>query len=184
MVKISSKEQVLIKYNALDNGMKQYFSLLPELVKNISKAEPALAYCFQRIEMAQRIGLYVLLMRIYRTNSELAWSAVDKIDITRSGYPKLYLSITGNEFQNDLRDKIRPAELVRDRITHGRSQSSAQVNKAIVNCLEYAQDLNAKFQADSGFKPIGPLRGVTGKRGKPQLDKKISAAVLKGLGVM
>lgn len=184
MVRVSSKDRVKAKLAAQDPGVKWYFQLLNELLDNVSQPEPALAYCFQRIEMAQRMGLYALLMRNYRTNSELAWKAVDMIDITRSNFPELYKNITGKTLEAALRVVIQPAETVRDHITHGRAQSSASVHHAILSCLDYASALNAQFFADAGFRPVGPLRGRTGARGKPQLDKKISRAVLLGLGFL
>lgn len=184
MAKISSKDQVKQRFEAQTAGVRGYLFLLDELLDNISQPEPALAYCFQRIEMAQRVGLYALLMREYRTNSELTWLAVDKIDLTRSNFPILYKNITGKDLDPKLRATIGKAEGVRDSITHGRSQSAAQVNSAILKCLEYVELLNEQFKKDGGFCPVGPLRGVTGKKGKPQLDKKISRAILRGLGFL
>jgi hypothetical protein len=184
MPRVSSKAKVKSQLALQEAGVRWYFQLLDELLDNISKPEPALAYCFQRIEMAQRMGLYALLMRNYRTNSGLAWKAVDMIDITRSNFPDLYKNLTGKALASELRDLIQSAETVRDNITHGRVQSSAKVHNAILSCLDYASALNAQFHSDAGFKPIGPLSGTTGARGKPQLDKKISRAVLLGLGFL
>lgn len=181
MAKVSGRQKVDICFASLDKGLRDYFSLLPELLDKISSSEPALAYCFQRLEMGQRVGLYALLMREYRTNSRMTWDAVDAVDITRKSFPDLFRSISGKDLPSDLRDKIAPAEKVRDAIMHGRRETSAEILSAIVSCLRYAEYLNLHFQKKVGFKPFGPLRGVTSKKGKPQLEEKISRAVLTGL---
>lgn len=182
MAKKSSKEKAVIAFNALDEKAQQYFDVLPELINNVSRPEPALAYSFQKVEMAQRNALYVLLMREYRTNGGLAQLAVDNIDITRSNFPDLYKSISGKSLNKDLREIIKPAEEIRDKITHGRKCRSSDVFKAITQCLEYAHAMNDEFSKSVGFRPFGPQTGVTGMKGKPQHDKKITRAILRGLG--
>lgn len=182
MAKISMAEKVRLELANSDQKVRGYFPLLSELVENISSPEPALAYCFQRIEMAQRVSIYVLLMREYRTDSELAWKVVDKIDMTRSGFPEMYKEISGYTLPSQLRNQIKPAEEIRDDITHGRGKTAAQINSAICCCLQYANAMNAEFSHKVGFSPFGDLRGVTSNKSRPQLDKKLTRVVLKGLG--
>ncbi len=182
MPKISSREKITNYLDGQSDGVKWYFTLLPELLDNISTPEPALYYCFQRIESAQRVGLYCLLMRAYRTDSKLAWGAVDRLDITRRNFLDFYEAVAGHKLPPTLRATIEPAEKVRDRIIHGRQESKASVHNAILSCLKFADTLNDAFFVGVGFRPIGPLKGVTGMKGKPQLDQKISRAVLRGLG--
>lgn len=182
MARLSARDQIERNLNEQDDCVRWYFDLLPELLDNISSSKPALAYCFQQIESARRVGLYVLLMREYRTDSALAWQAVDKIDLTRSNYPEFFERILAKKLGAQGRNIIEPAEIVRDAITHGRNKSAAEIHKAILNCLEYAKFLNEEFFEKAGFRPVGPLRGVTGRRGKPQLEKKITRVVLIGLG--
>lgn len=183
MAKISERKKIDDYLSAQDQGLRDYFQVLPELLDKVSSSEPALAYCFQRIEMAQRVGLYVLLMREYRTNSALAWAAVDRVNITRTSFPDLFKTISGKQLPANFRDMILPAEKVRDAIMHGRKETKAQINQAILQCLKYAVALNEQFQEKCAFKPFGPLRGVTSKKGSPQLSEKISHAVLAGLKI-
>ena len=183
MAKKSARQKIEDNLAAQHDGVKWYFSLLPEVLDNVSTASPALSYCFQLIESAQRVGLYALIMREYRTDSELTWDAVDRLDITRKNYPLFFKNISGKALDNSGRSIIEPAEKVRDAITHGRSKSEAEMHAAILRCLEYAEFLNDQFQAKAGFRPVGPLRGVTSKKGAPQLSKKISRAILRGLEI-
>ncbi|MGB3846927.1 MAG: hypothetical protein WA940_13740 [Sphingopyxis sp.] len=183
MAKISERKKIDDYLSAQDQGLRDYFQILPELLDKISSSEPALAYCFQRIEMAQRVGLYALLMREYRTDSALAWDAVDRVDITRKSFPDLFKTISGKQLPGNFRDMIVPAEKVRDAIMHGRSETKAQIHQAILQCLKYAVALNGQFHEKCAFKPFGPLRGVTSKKGSPQLSEKISRAVLAGLKI-
>ncbi len=183
MPRASTRDKIVENLSAQDVGVRWYFALLPELLDNISSCRPALAYCFQQIEGAQRVSIYALLMREYRTDSELTWSAVDRIDITRKNFPELFESISGKALDRRGRGILETAEKTRDHITHGRDASEANVRAAILKCLEYVDFLNSEFQTKVGFRPVGQLRGVTSKRGRPQLDKKISRAVLRGLGL-
>jgi len=183
MARRSNRKKIEDFIAAQDEGFRWYFDLLPELLEKIGNRKPALAYVFQQLEAGQRVALYALLMREYRTNSRMAWEAVDRIDITRSEYPKLFERITGKSLKNKVREKIAPAEKVRDAIMHGRDETSAEIENAILVCLEYAKLLNDEFDAKAGFKPFGKLRGVTGRKGKPQLEARISAAVIRGLGL-
>ena len=164
-----------------DEGLSWYFSVLPDVLDGVYTASPALAYCFQLIESGQRIGLYALIMREYRTDSELTWSAVDRIDITRKNFPVLFQRISGKKLGMAGRELIKPAESVRDAIMHGRDKTEVEIQEAILKCLEYAEYLNAEFFAKAGFRPFGKLQGVTGKKGIPQLPRKISQLVLDGL---
>jgi hypothetical protein len=182
MARSSARQKIDKNLLAQDAGVRWYFGLLPELLDKISSCSPALAYCFQQIEAAQRVGLYALLMREYRTDSALTWKAVDQIDITRVNFPEFFERILGSKLDSRGRQIIVPAEAVRDAITHGRQKSSAEIHDAILKCLEYVEFLNDEFFCKAGFRPVGPLRGVTSKKGKPQLDKKITRAVLGGLG--
>lgn len=182
MSRLSARQRIDKNLAAQDDGVRWYFGLLPELLDKISSSNPALAYCFQQIEAAQRIGLYALLMREYRTDSALAWDAVDRIDLTRANFPEFFERIQGSKLDASGRKIIEPAEAVRDAITHGRQKTVAEIHEAILKCLEYVEFLNDEFSKKAGFRPVGQLRGVTSKRGKPQLEKKITRAVLIGLG--
>lgn len=183
MGKKSIRTQIAENLASQDDGIKWYFSLLPEVLDNVSTPSPALSYCFQLIEAAQRVGLYALIMREYRTDSELTWRAIDTIDITRKNFPILFSNISGKKLDGSGRLIIEPAEKVRDAITHGRHKSEVEIQRAILACLQYATFLNGEFYTKVGFKPFGPLRGVTGKKGAPTLPKKVTRLVLIGLEV-
>jgi hypothetical protein len=170
------------KLKGSSEGVRYYFWMLEELLENVSSPEPALAYCFQNIEYAQRVALYAILMRRYRTNSELTWKAIDDLDITRSNFPEFYQVFCGKKYPAALREKMKPAEAVRDKITHGREAATSEVHRAIGICLDFAEDLNVHMWKDVGFRPFGKLRGVTSST-RPQLEKEISHLVLKGLGL-
>ncbi|EAQ27957.1 hypothetical protein NAP1_10198 [Erythrobacter sp. NAP1] len=182
MPRKSNRQKIEDFLDEQDEGFQWYFLVLPELLEKISSRNPALAYTFQQLEAGQRIALYALLMREYRTNSDMAWDAVDQMKIDRAEYPKHFHRISGKSLSKRSRQLIAPAEKVRDAIMHGRYETSAEIEKAILRCLQYAKLLNDEFEAKVGFRPFGKLQGVTSKKGKPQLDERISTAVLRGLG--
>lgn len=183
MANKSVRTKIDEKLASQDEGIKWYFSVLPEVLDNVSTASPALSYCFQLIEGAQRSGLYALIMREYRTDSELTWAAVDRLDITRKNFPVFFRNISGKTLDNSGRPIIEPAEKIRDAITHGRHKSEADIQRAIISCLEYVEFLNDQFFTKVGFRPVGPLRGVTSKKGAPTLPKNVTRLLLKGLEI-
>jgi hypothetical protein len=182
MPKPSLAARNLSKLRHASDGVQYYFWMLPELLENVSSPGPALAYCFQNIEYAQRRALYALLMRRFRTDSDVTWEAIDSLDITRSNFPDFYQSFSGKKFPKGLRDLMTPAETVRDNITHGRDASVTDVHRAIGICLDYAEQVNERMWLDVGFRPFGRLQGVTSSK-RPQLNTEISHLVLKGLGL-
>ena len=127
MPKPSLAARNLGRLNEASEGIQYYFWILPELLENVSVPGPALAYCFQNIEYAQRRALYALLMRRFRTDSDLTWQAIDSLDITRSNFPDFYQSFSGKKYPKALRDLMGPAEKVRDDITHGRDANATEV---------------------------------------------------------
>lgn len=145
--------------------------------------EPGLAYCFQRIEFAQRMGIYCIVMREYGTNQKLTQDAIDRLRIERNDYGKLFQRISGKGLPSDLREAIKPAEKIRDKIMHGGTVSSGEGYNAIIICLEYAEALNEAYQKAVGFKPIGSLKGVSGKRGRKLHNEKTTKVILRGLGL-
>lgn len=182
MPKLSQVQRAISRHNRCSVGLKNYFGMLDELLSKVSLPYPALAYCFQRIESAQRITLYALLMRKYRTNSDLAWNAIDRLDLTRSNYPDFYHALSGKRLDPKLREILKPAELARDKITHGKICKPSQVLEAIILCLDYAEAFDGAVYVQAGFRPFGPLRGVTSSK-RPQLEREISRLVIKGLGL-
>lgn len=182
MARISKKTKLIEQLGGCDAGVQYYFDLLEEILNHVSSPEPALAYCFQRIESAQRVSLYVLLMRIYRTDLQLTWKLIDDLDLTRKNFPQFYCEITGKTFDPALTESLKGAMKVRDRITHGKSANRTAVLDAIGDCIRYASALNAKIKADAGFAPFGSLKGVTSSK-RPQLSKDISRLLIKGLGL-
>jgi hypothetical protein len=168
-------------FNAQTEGVQYYFGELLHIVDNVKSPEPALAYCFQRVEAAQRTALYALLMRKYRTDATVTWGIIDSLDITRKSFPVHYSQLTGHQIQDPVTAHLTQATAIRDRIMHGKKAAASDVLSAVISCLSYATALNAQVQADAGFAPFGKLRGVTSSR-KPKLEKDISRLVLKGLG--
>lgn len=182
MPKPSNKQRVLNCFDTHDDGMRYFFDQLPDIINHVYSPEPALAYCFQRIESGQRVALYALLMRRFRTDATVAWSVIDGMDITRKSFPEHYETLAGAAISTNVASLLRDAVKVRDRITHGKQAQASEVLGAVISCLEYAAALNRQVRAHAGFAPFGRLQGVTSSR-RPQLEKDISRLVIKGLGL-
>jgi hypothetical protein len=182
MPKPSNKQRVINCFDSQDEGIRYFFDQLPDIINHVYSPEPALAYCFQRMESGQRVALYVLLMRKFRTDATVAWAVVDGMDITRKSFPEHYETLAGTAIGGGVTGLLTEAVKVRDRITHGKQAQTSDVLGAVIACLGYAAALNKQVRSDAGFAPFGRLQGVTSSR-RPQLDKDISRLVIKGLGL-
>ena len=181
MARISARDKIDHYLADQDDQFKRYFDVLPEALDEVSTAIPALAYCFHLIESGQRMGLYALIVREYLTDTKMTMGAVDRIDITRANFPALFEKISGRKLKKEARKIIAPAEKIRDAIMHGRKKGEADIQNAILDCLQYARFLNDEFFEKARFKPFGSLQGVTSKRGATRLSSRVSRLVLDGL---
>ena len=164
-----------------DENLDWYFEHLHELNENFPE-EIALAYLFSKVEEAQNMTIYMAMRKLHRVDSTLARSAVDRHQMTRSGFRKFYKDIVDRNMPAPMLKKIQSAESVRDRILHGKQGvTRAEVRQAIRDVLDYAKKFNDELYPILGVNPFGMRTGFTGP-GSP-LDKKTSRWVIKGMGL-
>ena len=101
--------------------------------------------------------------------------------MTRNGFKDLFKAIFGKPLDKPVAEKIEKAELVRDRILHGKTVSELEKRKAVIDILDYAEALNSAVCDLAGFRPFGLLTGFKGRA--QSLDKSTSRWVLKGIGL-
>ena len=167
------------KLNASQSELQAYFSYLPELIDNYS-LEVALAYLFLRTELAQNRTLYCGVVKLHHADTQIASNGLESQHLTRNGFLELYSKVFGEKLPTSVSDKLKTAEMTRDRVIHGKNVTVAQMREAIWAVLDYSEHMNEHLQRKAGFQPFGDLRGFKG-RGKP-LDKSTSRWLLKGMG--
>jgi len=175
-----SYKAILHHYKAKAEGVRVYFEELPHLLNDDYTYEVSLAYLFLRTERAQNKALYCGAVKLHRVSAEVATRAIDTQHLTRDGFLGLYTNVFGEELPKVVRDKIKVAERIRDRVVHGKTVSDAEMREAHVDVLDYAEALNAELLRVGGFEPFGDLRGFKGRAGA--LDNATSRWLLKGLG--
>ena len=164
-------------------GFRNYFSSLPALLTGPGANLPAaLAYEFHLVETAHHRILYGCLCRIHDANSVLAKDAVNSQHMTRSKFGELFNNVVGQDIPVVTLQKRAAAEVLRDKMVHGKSASDADLWAAIQSLTGYAIELNAVVDAAAKFEAFGDMRGVVGRRGHTPLSKGTTRWLLKGMG--
>jgi hypothetical protein len=169
-------------FDSFDDDIRAHFSEFPGLVDSAFSLNVVLAYVFFRLEQGQRRVLYCGARELYKTDSELTWSAIDSEYLKRNEFPKYFQSIFGVPLPSDLQNIIRPAEQIRDGLMDGRDVDEPALREAISRVLHFTHAMNIFVDAQNvGLRPfVGDLRGFVG-RGH-SLDKPTSRVILKGMG--
>jgi hypothetical protein len=171
---------VVGRYNQAPEGIRDYFESIPELIENYVW-EVSLAFMFCRVEKAMNRMLYCGTVKLHRANSTTASSMVDNHHMTRNEFKKLFKNVFGIAIPKQLNDVLSEAERVRNKVVHGKAASDADMRKAIVRLLEYAEGMDDLVNRKAQFKPFSPdLRGFAG--GGERLDASTTHWLMKGLG--
>lgn len=174
-----SYKGVLKRIKKAPKEVRDYFYPLQELIKRYDYNIP-LAYAFSVLETGQNRALYCGMSKLHRVHTEVAWKAIQIEHIHRSTFREMFATIIGKKVPQEIISLIEKAEKTRDKVMHGKNPKDAEMRKAIVDVIEYAEALNDFSEKVAGFKPFGPLRGFKGA-GVP-LEKSTSRLVVKGLG--
>ena len=140
----------------------------------------SIAWVFLRIEQAQHRALYCGIVKLHRVDKELAEVALERRHMTREGFDELFKVVFGVNLPAPVRDKIKRAEDVRDKVIHGKNVTNAAMRDSLVDAIDFAERLNAELKKLAGVEPCGNIKGFNG-RGQPH-DKKTSRWILKGMG--
>jgi hypothetical protein len=175
----STYKAVLKRFEQSTPSVKWYLDQMPSLIKGFPW-EVSLAWVFLRVEQAHHRALYCGVVKRHRADCEIAERAINGHHMTRQGFNELFANVFGCELSEVTSKKIAKAELVRDRVIHGKDVKDAAMRNALVDVIEYAELLNAEVKGHVCVEPFGRLTGFKG-RGKP-LDKSTSRWLLKGIG--
>ncbi len=170
-------------FSGFDEDIRQYFDEFLDLVDSEFSFDIILAYVFFKLEQGQRQALFCGARKLYKTDSELTWTALDNQHITRETYQRFFQSIFGFEIPKPILEIIESAEETRDRLMHGRDVDEPSKREAISRVLHYCAEINKLIGKDKklGFKPYKrDLRGFTGAL--PSLDRDTTRLILKGMG--
>lgn len=179
MEQIKSKKGVLKVLRGCSEQIRNYFQHLPNLMDNFP-LDVALAYAFARLELGQNMALYCGVVKVHKSNAELARAAVGTQHMSRESFVELYKTVFGFDLPKAAAQALKVAEDTRDAVMHGKQPPDARLRNAIARVLEYAKALNAQLGLAFGLEPFGRLKGFAGRAKK--LDKRTSRFMLKGMG--
>lgn len=140
-----------------------------------------LAYLFFSVEKYHHFALYCGAAKMYRTDANLTWLAVQNEHMTRERFRDLLQNIYREPLPAQTSKLITNAEKVRDKVIHGKIVPDSDMRNAVARVISYAGLFNDFTSSAAGVKPFsGSLKGFKGSA--KSLDKDTSRLVLKGLG--
>ncbi|NEO83462.1 MAG: hypothetical protein F6J87_04260 [Spirulina sp. SIO3F2] len=140
-------------YESMSEDVRSFFKDLPALIDSDFDLDIALAYVFFRIEKGQRQTLYVGARKLYRTESELTWRAIDLHDLTRTGFKELFKTIYSFPISQKSDKCLVDAQKIRDDLMHGRTVKDKGKREAITKAMYYAEEMNDLIQGKKDFCP-------------------------------
>lgn len=175
----ASYKGVIKHYEGCPDTISAYFNNFRRLVEEF-QYEVAVAYCFLKLEQGYNRTLYGGSRKMRQVHTDIATSILDKQHLTREGFLDLYKNVYGKALPDQVVQKIKFSEKIRDRIIHGKKVEDKDAKKCLVDILDFSKELEAEVRSIASFSPFGDMRGLTGQ--SKSLDKSTSRWVMKGLG--
>ncbi|ENC6385357.1 hypothetical protein ABKX71_004008 [Aeromonas veronii] len=180
MARIPTRIALKKFYEERSDEVKIYFEhLLPLLEANLPY-DIGLAYMFLKTEQAQNRALYGGVVKIHRGKSAFVARVMNFQHLTRDGFKEIYKNVFGQAIRDITVNKLSEAEVVRDKVIHGKQVSDAELREAIADVLEYAELLNDEVSSVASFKPFGNMKGFKGRA--DSLDNRTTKWLMKGMG--
>ena len=166
-------------YDARPTAVREYFAHLPGLIADFP-LDICISYSFSQIELAHNMTLYCGVVKKHRASRTIARSAIDAHHMTRPEFKERFEVVFGASIPEVVLDPLTQAELIRDKIMHGKNTLEREKREAIYNVLNYAELFNDELFTLAGFRPFGSLKGFKGRA--RSLDRATTRWVLKGMG--
>lgn len=173
-------KQVLTHFKAKAKEIQEYFPAFSELVEDYSW-DVSVSYVFSRVEAAKHGAIYCGIVKLHWTDSTLTRELVDKDHMSRGRFRELFKIVYGKPIDEELVKKLSEAEVIRDKIAHGKRWTDEQARTALKDIFDFAEGFNAFTQELASIKPFGDLRGFKGR--KESLPKETTRWILKGMGI-
>ena len=170
-------------FNEFDDDIRLYFNDFLKLLEADFSLDIILPYVFFKLEQGQHQALLCGARKLYKTDSDLTWQALDRQHSTHKDYQQFFKNIFGFEIPKTALEIIEKAEDTRDRLMHGKEVNEAEKREAISNVLHYCDQVNKLLigKENLRFKPYkSDLRGFAGAL--EFLDQPTTRWILKGMG--
>ena len=167
-------------YDERPEPVREYFAHLPDLLAASFPLDVSISYSFGKVELAHNMSLYCGVVKKHRANKQIARSVIDAHHMTRAEFRDRYQVVFGAPIPPPVLESISQAEIIRDKIMHGKNTLEREKREALYHVLTYAEQFNEEVHSVAGFRPFGSLKGFKGRA--KSLDKATTRWVLKGMG--
>ncbi len=175
-----SRVAIVKRYRDASADVQRYFEYLPRLIEEDFPLNICISYRFARTEQAQNELVYYGVVKLHGGEKELTRNAVQKWRVDRQKFGTMFKTIYGKPVKSSIVDALEEAKQIRDDVMHGKEVTEKEKRQAIVDVIDYADDLNEFVKSIAGFRPFGDMRGYKGRT--PALDKSTTRWMLKGIG--
>lgn len=174
-------KSVINRFSQAEDGIKGYFKGLDNLIAN-NQWNVSLAWSFVMIEKAHISALYFGVVRVFRVDPELAWTAIINSDLTMKDFVDYCNPVFGHDLPAKIKGMLVEIRQVRNTVMHGIDVPEKDMRNCVGTVIDYAEEINKFLEQRAGFKIfkanwIGLLGGKV-----ERLDKNRSKFLLKGLG--
>lgn len=173
---------LLKRFCEFDDDVIAYFDPCKKLLEEKYFLDVIIAFMFSRLEVAHRETLCFGAMKHHDVDRDSARNALEKIDLSRPDFRNLFKHVYGYKIPHDLIQKIQSAEVTRDKILHGKIPEAGDKSKAILNTIDYFDQLNSLIYEKSGVWLAGSRHGMFGR--KRSHNRATSKWILMGLGFL
>jgi hypothetical protein len=176
-----SYKALLTHYKSKPAELRAFFPDTPTLLQSDLQWEVIIAYQFIRIETGLNRVLYGGVVKLHSADSQTTEQKLSKLHITRDSFLDLFKNIYGSALPQAITQKIKAAEILRDKSVHGKGIDQANARQAIGDTLDYVEALDAHVFTIAKFHPFGDMRGFKGA--KLPVPKQTTYWLLKGMGI-
>lgn len=173
-------KQVIARHGELSDDVRAWLDVVPELVEHYTW-DVSIAFVFMRIEAINHEVLYRGLVRRHLTDAPLTRALLDRDHMTRRRFRELVKTVFDAPIPADVDAHLTRAEVVRNRVIHGKQVTDAQARACLMAAFEFIEGLNNFIFSTAGFRPCADGRGFKGR--VQSLSKDTSRWVLRGMGI-
>ena len=174
-----TKVAIRNRFRELPEEIREYFVHFENLISDFPW-DVTISYAFSLVETAHNRTIYGGVLKLHKVEKSMAWLALDRLHMTRRGFRERYETIFGQGLPQRVVESIASAEVVRDKILHGKSATEAEKRQAVMDILDYSEEFNDEVYNKAGFTPFGSMQGFKG-RGSSH-NRETSRWILKGMG--
>ncbi len=185
----------LKKSGKKEKSLHWYFSSFPIFANSLKNIENdkykgnqhalsmLIVYLFMRIEQAQRMILFAVIIGKYKVDSELADEIIDDLYMSRKDFRRLYKTMAGVPIHKKTLEQGKIAENVRDKVLHGKNAfKKGEQKEGIIASFNYANLLNEQIYKNFKLRPFGNMEEFEAP--KESHDKITSEWILIGMNAI